>query len=647
MRAKWIWSLLPLLALVLLMFSKCGEQSSASAGDHEFLNLNDTVQYIGMETCRSCHNNVYETYMRTGMGKSFGVADHEKSAARFTQHTAVFDTTNNLYYHPYWVDDTLYVQEYRVKGSDTTHSLTQRVDYVIGSGQHTNSHLFSSNGFLYQAPITYYTQKKEWDMAPGFEGGFNSRFSRVIGHECMTCHNGLPEFVDGSVNKYKQIPQGIDCERCHGPGSLHVAEKRAGNLVDTSKYTDYTIVNPRNLNKDLQMSLCQRCHLQGVAVLNKGKQWDDFKPGMHLSDVMNVFLPRFSGAENEFIMASQADRLRMSKCYTQTDMTCITCHNPHVSVNETPISKFNNACTNCHAGNAEASSQLLCSEEPSKIAAADNNCSGCHMPKSGSIDIPHVSISDHYIRKQYSKVDQNLSLEQIDQLKSFLGLENMTANNTSNLTQAKAYLKFYENYSKRPYVLDSAAYYLAKLGAVDSTNVDAFVYWAFLENDIAKLQQYAEAEPINHITDAWTAYRIGETYFALQQYLKAETAYNKAVELMPDYPDFLNKQAAALTAMGKQTEAFRIFERIIKLEPNFKEAYCNLAYLTMIRGNYRQADTLLSQALALDPDYEQAYLNRSILYMQLNKKEEARKALSHLLSLDPGNAQALQLLQML
>lgn len=647
MRAKWIWSLLPLSALALLMFSKCGDQTTATATDQQFLNLNDTVQYVGMETCRSCHNNVYETYIRTGMGQSFGRANKEKSAARFTEHTAVYDTVNDLYYHPYWLDDTLFVQEYRLQGTDTSHSFTQRVDYVIGSGQHTNSHLFSSNGFMYQAPITFYTQKKEWDMAPGFEGGFNSRFSRVIGHECMTCHNGLPEFVEGSVNKYQHIPVGIDCERCHGPGSVHVAQKRAGNIIDTSKYTDYTIVNPRNLDKDHQMSLCQRCHLQGVAVLNKGKQWDDFKPGMDLKDVMNVFLPRFKGAENEFIMASQADRLRMSKCYTQTDMTCITCHNPHISVNETPIDHFNSACTNCHAGNEQASSKLLCSEEPAKIAAADNNCSGCHMPKSGSIDIPHISISDHYIRKQYTKVDQNLSMEQIDQIKSFLGLENMTAEHTSDLTKAKAYLKFYENYSKRPYVLDSAVYYLSKLNDVDSTNVDAFVYWAFLANDIERLKQYASAVPLSQINDAWTAYRIGEVEFALQQYLKAERYYAKAVDLMPEYPDFLNKKAAALTAMGKPTEAFKIYEQLIAMEPNYKEAYCNLAYLTMVRGNYRQADTLLTQALTLDPDYSQAYLNRSILYIQLGKKAEARADISRLLQQDPGNAQALQLLQML
>ncbi|MEZ5198176.1 MAG: multiheme c-type cytochrome [Bacteroidales bacterium] len=51
-----------------------------------------------------------------------------------------------------------------------------------------------------------------------FDEGNNSRFSRKVGLECMACHNGYPDFVMGSENKYNRIAEGIDCERCHGSG---------------------------------------------------------------------------------------------------------------------------------------------------------------------------------------------------------------------------------------------------------------------------------------------------------------------------------------------------------------------------------------------------------------------------------------------
>src|SRR5690606_9047362 len=180
----------------------------------------------------------------------------------------VYDHDLDFYYKPYWHGDSLYFMEYRLDGKDTVHKRIQKIDYIIGSGQHTNSHIFEVNGYLYQAPITFYTQKGKWDLAPGFEDGASCRFARMIQSECMTCHNGYPDFVPNSQNKYISLKTGIDCERCHGPGSLHVAEKHAGVIVDTSQGPDYSIVNPRRLSIELQNDVCQRCHLQGIAVLN-------------------------------------------------------------------------------------------------------------------------------------------------------------------------------------------------------------------------------------------------------------------------------------------------------------------------------------------------------------------------------------------
>jgi hypothetical protein len=77
-----------------------------------------------------------------------------------------------------------------------------------------------------------------FDFPPGFEGGHNTRYSRKVGLECMSCHNGFPDFVLGSENKYREIKTGIDCERCHGPGEIHAKLKQEGVVIDTSKYID-------------------------------------------------------------------------------------------------------------------------------------------------------------------------------------------------------------------------------------------------------------------------------------------------------------------------------------------------------------------------------------------------------------------------
>ena len=157
----------------------------------------------------------------------------------------------------------------------------------------------------------------------------------------------MPDFVMGSSNKYNEVPHGIDCERCHGPGQVHVQRMLAGQTVDTSKYIDYSIVNPKKLSLEAQFQICMRCHLQGNTVLEEGKSFFDFKPGMELSDIMTVFVPRYQD-DNAFIMASHVDRLKQSACFINSDMNCTSCHNPHHSVQTESPNYFNDKCLSCH-----------------------------------------------------------------------------------------------------------------------------------------------------------------------------------------------------------------------------------------------------------------------------------------------------------
>ena len=154
-----------------------------------YLNHNDTVKYVGKEQCRICHAEIYDSYMKTGMGQSFHFATSEHSALSDSKMHIIHDSILNLSYQPFWKNDSLYLLEFRLKGKDTTHLLIKKVTYKIGSGQHTNSHLFEINGYVHQMPYTYYTQDKIADLPPGFENGQNTRFSREIGIECMSCHN--------------------------------------------------------------------------------------------------------------------------------------------------------------------------------------------------------------------------------------------------------------------------------------------------------------------------------------------------------------------------------------------------------------------------------------------------------------------------
>ena len=63
-------------------------------------------------------------------------------------------------------------------------------------------------------------------------------------------------------------------------------------------------------------------------------------------------------------------------------MNCVSCHNPHKSVTSLETNYFDNKCMSCHE---------ICEDKQTQ------DCASCHMPKSLSSDIMHVSITDHKI----------------------------------------------------------------------------------------------------------------------------------------------------------------------------------------------------------------------------------------------------------
>lgn len=621
----------------------CNRDLPSIPTENTYLSLKEGTAYVGMETCRSCHDSIHNSFIHTGMGRSFDRATPEKSAATYGKHALVYDAQSDLNYQPYFENDTLYIKEFRLNGQDTVHHRTEMVSYIIGSGQHTNSHIIDINGYIFQAPITYYTQEKKWDLAPGFEQG-NERFDRLLATECITCHNHYPEPVPGSLNKYQKMPRGIECERCHGPGEIHVREKLSGNRIDTSQFIDYTIVNPRDLPRDLQMDLCQRCHLQGVAILNEGKTFMDFKPGMPLNEVMNVFLPRYTNSHEKFIMASQADRLRLSPCYQASEMTCITCHNPHKSVEITNRDQYNKACLSCHGPNREAA----CSASSSDRELESDDCSSCHMPLSGSIDIPHINITDHYIsRDNTKKVKSGSKAAEQPEPPAFLGLKILTKEKGEPLEMAKAYIALFDKYVASPMMLDSAWHYLEQSKAIYEKKFSILVHYHFARETYEPLIELAQNLPESNWNDGWTAYRLGQALFYAGNYLQAKNFFIQAVNEMPLNLDFQEKLGATYIALKQLAEARQTFEFVLKENPKREIALSNLGYLYVLQADYATGEALYDQAIALNPDYEQALLNKAAVRFLYKDIEGGTRLLYRVLEINPANQQAQQFLKQL
>jgi Flp pilus assembly protein TadD len=620
-----------------LTFSTCGGDNTQPKDTTFFLNLQDTVDYVGIETCKQCHADHYHTFIETGMGSSFGLATATKSKAVWTNVKAVYDPKKDLYYLPYSKNGKFFIQEYRLKNGDTTHSRTEQITHIVGSGHHTNSHFWQDGEYWYQAPLTFYTQSGKWDLPPGYETT-NTGFSRKIDVECMSCHNGMPKVEDGSINKFTRMPAGIDCERCHGPGELHVAEKRMGKIVDVAKTADRTIVNPARLPWKLQVDICQRCHLQGNNVLKPGKKFTDFRPGMHLDSVFEIYMPMHEGGK-AFYMAGHAERLQMSQCFqvsnkvsNKLNLTCINCHNPHVSVRKTNTDLFNKACNNCHSSGGNASNKH-CKAPKAELLKLKNNCVGCHMPKSSTADIPHVTVHDHYIRKPMG-TPKPLALG------NPVGLYAVNQPAPKPGMQLQAYLTWFEKFDANPVYLKNARTLL------DKGTQEQEIHYYYAHGQWEKM--VAMSDKINkEDISAWTAYRIGKAFDKTDKSENAVEWLRIAAEKMPLQADFAAELGNVFIRTKRYTEAVEVLSKTLKQQGKHELTLLNLGVAEWLNGNSGKALGHLKKMVSLYPDNENARLYLAEIYLSLGDNSQARNQLKEALRIQPNNRKAKEILERL
>jgi hypothetical protein len=260
-----------------------------------------------------------------------------------------------------------------------------RVDYVIGSGEHANGYLVDIGGHLFQSPVAYYKSRQSYDLAPGYENVSDPDFTRPVSEECVLCHSGTALHVPGTLNQYQSpvfSAEGITCERCHGPVERHLWDPRAG-----------TIVNPAKLEPAARDSICEQCHLFGVArVPNPGKKLSEFIPGRPLEDTFTIYrnvMPEGSSS-GDFRVISHVEQLALSACARNSGgrLWCATCHNPHEKMSRS-VAYYRSRCLFCHTASF-----------PTSHAPKESDCLGCHMPRRNAKDGGHTAFTDHRIQRR-------------------------------------------------------------------------------------------------------------------------------------------------------------------------------------------------------------------------------------------------------
>ncbi len=370
---------------VLMGFIVIGFVIIVASSSHIYAQGGDDKEFVGSRECTSCHRDIGRT--------------HEESP-----HTLALTSDRD---DDYWIADFEAGSEIRnVVFSDSEERAFEKDDivYALGMGRYVQRYLYELDRDEYVVfPAEWNVLTEEWQPYGPVENWPDDP-AYNFGTSCAGCHTtGL------EVRRTRWEDDGVQCEACHGPGSVHVDEAEdAGNSPSDRELGDIRgaiVLSP-------SAQVCGQCHNQGSTpdgdykfptdyVVGSGNLLDeDVYALVSLDSDVHWWSTGHASATNmqynEWLNSAHStalDSMRESEyasdeclqCHSEDyrfteaqialiddgeregdppetltletasmSVTCVTCHNPHTEPGEAEFflrTDTYSMCTECHSDN--------------------------------------------------------------------------------------------------------------------------------------------------------------------------------------------------------------------------------------------------------------------------------------------------------
>jgi predicted CXXCH cytochrome family protein len=605
--------------------------------------------YVGAAACAKCHAEVYRKWSASRHSKMVQPATPQGIKGDFSLiHVQLRGSDYALRVR----SGVYYITESYLTGQPQEH----RVDYTLGNRRIQHYLTTLPSGRIVVLPPTWDVGRKQWfhnlDIADPDET--DDVQVQIWNKVCYSCHVSQEEKnYDGEEDSYKTawLDSGTNCERCHGPGSAHVADHSVAAGLPTHAVQD--IVLQTRLDPVRNTMVCAQCHSFRDIYVNGfaagSDYYDFFLPVLEFNQPVNrdpAYWP--DGRTRRF--SNDAFGLWQSECFLKGGVTCVGCHTaPHeVDIEKNPQLRpdANALCTRCHAGIGKA----LTAHTHHAASSTGSSCVECHMPRtvlsikaqirdhSMSIPVPENTIR-HGIPNACNNCHQDRNadwaLQQMNkwytpQLRQKLirRADAFAEGRAGKPESVPELLEILEKQSEGPLVRANALGYLnsflddprvfpALVRALSDPEPAVRVYAALRMSPRPANKEAAVAALVRALGDSATTVRVGATVALVslgirrlpgedgERFEQAKQVFRARAELNSDDAAQLLGAGKFYLLSGDPITAMGAFQNSLKLDPGIPARYF-LAYAKAQQGHLDEARQILRGIPPADSQYANA-----------------------------------------
>lgn len=603
--------------------------------------------YVGAAACVKCHAEVSHKWAQSRHSKMVQPASSTGVKGDFSRGRVVLRDDN---YTLAERGGAYYITESYLSGKPQEH----RIDYTLGNRRMQHYLTTLPDGRIVVLPPTWDVQRQQWfhnmDIADPDET--SEILVQTWNKGCYSCHVSQEEKnYDNNTDSYKTVwlDFGTNCERCHGPGSLHVAN----HSNPKNKTSARDIVLQTRLDPARNTMVCAQCHslrdIYATGYTAGANYYDFYLPVIEFNQPIDrdpAYWP--DGRTRRF--SNDAFGLWQSECFLKGGVTCVGCHTtPHeVDIEKNPQLRpdANALCTHCHSGIEKA----LTAHTHHTTASAGSSCVECHMPRtvlsikaeirdhSMSIPVPENTIR-HNIPNACNNChkDRNAewALEQMNKWYSARSRQKLIRRadafaraRSGDRDSIPQLLEILDRPSEGPLVRANALGYLTTFS--DDPRVFPAVVRSFSDPEaIVRVYAALRMSPgpenkeaaivaLKHaLNDSATTVRVGATVSLVSlgisslqgeegaQFEEAKKVFRARANLNSDNADQLLGAGKFYLLTGDPIEAIGALQASLKIDPEIPAKYY-LAYAKAQQGHLDEARQILQTIPPADSQYAKA-----------------------------------------